>query len=49
MALNGDHVNDIQRQVLESLDKRLETLEKTKDKESKAVEDCIRRTVNNEI
>ena len=49
LALNGDHVNDIQRQVMESLDKRMETLEKTKEKDCRAVEDCTMRTVNCEI
>ena len=49
LALNGDHVNGIQREVMESLDKRLEALEVTKVSDAKAVEDCTRRAVQNEI
>ena len=49
MAQNTDFANDIQRQVLEALDKRIEALECTGDKEKAQVKEFTYRAVEAEI
>ena len=49
LAQNIDQVNEIQRQVLETIDKRVEEIEMTRDKESTKLWDVAERMCNSEI
>ena len=49
LAANIDQVNEIQRQVLETIDKRVEEIEMTRDKESTQLQDVAVRMCNAEI
>ena len=49
LAANIDQVNEIQRQVLETIDKRVEEIEMTRDQEKTQLQDAIVRLCNAEI
>ena len=49
LAANIDQVNEIQRQVLETIDKRVEEIEMAREDEKQKVEDVVVRMCNAEI
>ena len=49
LAANIDQVNEIQRQVLETIDKRVEEIEMTRDNEKTQLQDAVLRLTHAEI